>query len=90
MNIGLPELVDMIPKFGGAVYAYHGKTHFHPDDLQAVMDWWLPDSDKQTDLIRVGFKVYEILEFQVDGVFLVRHFRCSLNKSDLMKLSEQA
>lgn len=88
MNNGLPELVELIPKFGGEVASYEGKTYFWPENLQEVMDWWLQDNTDE--LARIGFRVYELKEFDARGAFIVVPFKCSLNQHELMKLSEQS
>ena len=47
------------------------------------------DSDSN-DLCRIGFKVYEVKEYDARGTFKVKAFSCILSPEDLAKLSGQA
>lgn len=51
------------------------------------MDWWLQDNTDE--IARIGFRVYALKEFDARGIFIVKPFKCSLNKQELMRLSEQ-
>jgi hypothetical protein len=66
----LPTLRDLIPTVEGSVYGFEGSTFFSPNDRDDI------NADiVNAGLIRVGLRLYELLEWvEAHGVWLVKQF----------------
>jgi hypothetical protein len=79
-----PRLLDLVPTIVGAVYSHSGTTYLAPDE-------GYEDTNPKHGIVRCGFKLYELGEWNAEQrVWVVREFKATLNKRELMVLSEQA
>jgi len=78
-------MVTLVP---GACYEWAGKYWIGAEQVRAAGN---PDLGCKGDLIRVGFKLYEITGFESSyTAFSLRPFKATLAQGELMRLSGQA
>lgn len=82
----LPELQDLIPLLHGNIFYIHDDLYFQPENLMDAIA--ASNRDNSTGLVRVGFKVYEVIEW-VDSrkLYKVRPFYCNLTQAELHALA---
>jgi hypothetical protein len=87
----LPELGEMIPVLPGEVYDWEGYCWVSTDQVRNARHQGEITVGTKGSIVRVGFKLYEIIGYESSvQAYRLRHFKATLNRTELMKLSGQA